>query len=459
MGAIQNTIMSLAIVFSAQALAEAKEQPQPYQGFITTLKSLCAENKNILIGDSNHSDPAILELISNPDVIQAMKECNRPLVLEMPVEENEGYRHIDNLLSEAELTPIIKSVQRSLGFPQQTGKWTEELGWAVSEFIAQKQQEIGWTKDRPGVYSHSFAVQLSKSALHKDLSMALYQLKKGSNLLDPYTLGMYYEDTREFNGERIVLSAEELGGNEHAARLEQLRHDIIYNAAQKSLRLFFADSDMDSSEIDPEVAEIINEAIYESPVLTTQDSINYIIKTDAKANRDVHSRAAFKRAETFLEKRIGISNDEIVSNIKSFSGYEQGILMLYGAGHMLEQNDFDEMLGEKNTVHILLRTSPDQVLMTVDTKDKTAAKMDDTPHFIYDISDDQTYEVTPGSPAEESYQASVSYVITPADYERARAALPADLQSFAFPYTEYDADPANDQVPENWLETQRVYQF
>ena len=126
---------------------------------------------------------------------------------------------------------------------------------------------------------------------------------------------------------------------------------------------------------------------------------------------------------------------------------------------MLEQNDFDEMLGENDTVHILLRTNPGQVLMTVDMMEKTVAKMDDTPDFIYDISDDQTYEVTPGSLAEESYQASVSYVITPTDYEKAKAALPADLPPFALPYTEYDADPANDQVPANWLETERVFKF
>lgn len=150
---------------SAPVAVDPALRGHPYANFIMTLKSLCKTDRDILLGDSNHSDPVIAELTSNRQVLAAMKECDRPFALERGIEENQGYpvpRYkadpqkladsiavIQSFLKEGVLNPIIVN-----------GMWDAPTDEAFSKFLSGMQERTGWNQDPPGIYSPEFGAVL-----------------------------------------------------------------------------------------------------------------------------------------------------------------------------------------------------------------------------------------------------------------------------------------------------------
>ncbi len=345
----------------------------PYSNLITTIKTLCAQDKNILLGDINHTDPSISKLISDPDVLAAIKSCDMPLVMEAGVEQNKGHEEQNGV------------TYQTLYEDAQSGMW--------------------------------------KYTGHERLQNEGNGTQEKENMNHQYTL----------RG--------------------------IYNAAKIDLRLIYPDVRYTESALgqDEDVSDVFDalyDLAYEVDMGNTQEYINFQIQLEALFNAAVEYRPALHKLENILNgEYLQVSNQQIIDNVKKFSEGKP-VAMLYGYGHIKQNNDFDEMLDDENSVTIVLKPHEDQVLWKDYPDDQI-----DIPEYIYQIENDKIIDLEKSEESERIYGRLLreEHVYTKAEYDTAIGSLADELKKYAFPYTEYDGNPENDTIPENWIETETVY--
>ncbi len=475
MSKLSGIITSVAIAFaSTSAMTEEKLDPQNdethrYSNFITTLKSLCKTHKNILLGDTNHSDPTILRLTADKDVLQTIKDCGATLVLEAGIEENEGYpepKHEYNHQKIAESILIIQEYLQTIGFKdvEQTGVFDENTSIAFYDFIASSQKKLSWTEDHEGIYSTEFAKILGDNAKNQDLNfLAAAEYLNGYGYFLPVrpTLHMEYQNIQdgyvEYTGSEY-LNAPELAENKHAAQLAQLDFDRRYYAAKMNLPLIYPDPRHQEWAKDPELQRTIADAT-NIDATTIIKQIKIMLESFAKANKDLSYRPLLLKSIKILKHSLSVETNQVIAdNMKQLTA-PNPIVILYGFAHMSESNDLDEMLEKSGkTVTIMLKTHSDQKLLAEHSQKSNAIFTgQDTPDYVYDISGNEMTKIETGKVSEQAYTSMLKYSITPEEYQAAFNELPDDLKPYALPYTEYDSDPDNNVVPDNWLETEYQY--
>jgi len=437
----------------------------PYANFITTLKSLCQTDKNILLGDSSHSDPAIVELTSDPVVLQTIKDCNRPFVLEAGIEQNTGYPAPKYELDPQKYTNSVETIQEALkagGYDIDiNGLWDDHTHEAFFNFIEQMQERYGWKQDPQGIYSGEFGALLRQNIPSQALIPfldAMQYLDDTGQMPVPVTQHTLYQDIQ---ADRVTRTGKDILDNPlfakspDFARIAQAEFDRVYYAAKLGLTLVYPDPRQREFLNDPEMSKLHTDLLYgRNDLATTAGEINQMVEEGAKLNKDISYRPLVMRMADILDKSLSrLYNQRIVDNMEDLTESSPTI-SLYGFYHMSGLDDFDEMMGQDQTVTILLQARPDQVFF-VPGHEMANVEVDirDTPNYIYRIYNDETIKIEEGGINEKEYRRMIRHSITPEEYQTAVDQLPHYLRGWALPYTEYDADMNNNVLPENWLET------
>ncbi len=454
MGKFSNIAGSLVVAFSLSAHGAetqepdvSKQQTSKYSGFITTMKSLCQTHDHILIGDTNHFAPEINELMSDKDFLQTIKDCNRPLVLERPVEENEGYRQLERFLTPEAEQELVSVIQEELGM-RADGQWSYDVQQTLQDFIAEKQQELGWKEDELGIFSIAFANELSRvDPSQNKLLLAASHLKETSFKLDYVTLSMKYDDIQKGYRGAVKFDPAAFGGDENMYRRVQAGEDQIFHAAKMDLPLVYIDSRAQDMRDDPELWNFILTYTSQIQIQTKDEMITQSIKDMAEYNRSLENRAVSARLKEFLDKSLSTSNRDIIDNLERLLPGQKTVVM-YGSGHMMAAQDMNEMLGTEKTAVIYLKPRPD----TIRSIYNPAMPEDnsDVPEYLYDIASDTMTKIEEGTPSEQAYKSLVDYVIMPEEYQQATQALSEELKPYALPYTEFDADLENNIMTDEW---------
>ncbi len=466
-------ILSLAVSFgmAATCLDEAGAQPVgpsagKYRNFITTLKSLCQKNKYVLLADTDHGALEILDLTTDSNVLQAIKECGGVYVVEKGIEENQGYRNAKITPDPAQLNAAIQHIQGYLAAHgidnlKLNGEWDEATHAGFMNYVAKNQAASGFTKTPDGIYSAAFAhhfLEFSNAGQRlKDFFAAVKFLDDAGVLPVPSTAMTQYQDVQENPGLTMPPYPQ---GEPHTNLVNWYQQREIFNAAKVNLPLVFPDPRFKKMGDDAEMSQLLSDVLYANADRSPAGNIYDIIHMDARLNKDVPKRQVGLRLEIVGQESLSPRvNQEIVTNTLQLAGGKSAVIK-YGALHFSAPHDMNEMLGG-SSVTILLKHRPDQILLCpMEKRTKLAwGSCEDSPHYVYDISRDSMDTTEKGSVTEKAYTSMLRTSITPAEYATAVAKLPPSLKAYAFPYSEYDADQNNDRVPQNWLSTTRVYQL
>ena len=328
-------------------------------------------------------------------------------------------------------------------------------------YIAKGQLDSGFMKEPDGMYTEAFAYHFlafsNAGARLKEMFAAIRYLDGAGVIPVKVTMMTQYQDVQENPELRMPVLPR---GAAHSDVVGWYQYREIFNAAKVNLPVVFPDPRHKKMEADEEMSLLLNEVLYANPDRSPAGSIYDILHMDALLNKDVAKRRIGLKLEKLVEESLAPrTNQEIVDNTLRLAG-GRSVVLKYGSLHFSGPNDMNEMMGPQ-AVTILLKHRPDQMMLCPMAKKTNLAvgSCADTPQYVYDISSDAMGKIEKGSVAEQAYESMKRYSITPAEYAVAVGKLPTALKAYAFPYSEYDANPDNNRVPENWLATTRVYQF
>ena len=94
-------------VQGAQADTKTETSVSKHDSFYNGIKTLCKENKYVLLGDTNHTSVEIMELLADPKFTAAAQKCGA-LILEKAIEENEGYPELKPLDSQIYVDAVVE---------------------------------------------------------------------------------------------------------------------------------------------------------------------------------------------------------------------------------------------------------------------------------------------------------------------------------------------------------------
>lgn len=483
MGKLSRVTSGVVIFATLTALtSDEAHEPIPdrlsedrYENFISTLKSLCEDNTYILIGDTNHTSPKIMELVSNPYVLQAINECDKPLFLEAGTEENEGYPVPEYEGDDLSTLEAVRTVQAYLANNyfegvEQNGYWDEATNDAFFALVVGIQDEFPQLSDQPqGIYTSALGATLASQIDEADIEgqsflNALDYLDKIKMLPVPATQTTLYQDFQDNNvnyfGNEYLMTTGDYDTSPSDEKNAQLTHDRVFHAASMGLPLKYPDIRYEGQLYkDPELTQsftFLYEQAYSHDLQTQQGMADFWVQMDAVMNANVDYRQGQAKLEEFLDKSVSVDvNQAIIDNVTALSDARGGVI-IYGHGHMSQQNDFDEMLARKGpTATIMLKYAPDQL---VSDEPKKQIFADDAPEYIYEIYSDNIIEIDRND-EDNAFEKMKRFHLLPEEYEAAIGKLPEELRPFAFPYSDYDADLENDIKPTDWLKDDKVYRF
>jgi len=458
MNKLKMTVASAALVFAGCANAQSENdvdiegsldlsnldipaqlQGHPHAHFITTLKSLCETHKYILLGDIGHNDPAIVEVTANPDVLQAMKDCGGDLVLEDDLRHNQSDDVIEIAPFTDELLQKVIAVNSYLKYKgyldSDPNILDENAGNAFLKFMSDKQQELSWSQDFFGKYSPEFGDALIKSETDLSGPQKLYLKKYLNDLYYAGQLPVPMTSATKYDAiQRGRLNCVDF---ESPNEIERLGHERLCYAAIIDLPLIYPDHRHALFEADHELDSVLKKSQFMPKV-----------RFDAQLNKDVSLRPAVVRLYDLLNTEE--TNQIIADNIALLTKSDV-VFGKYGYAHMKGLNDLDEMLGQEQTVTIMLKARTGTKTF-VDPTDSVV----DPPEYIYDMQNGQVIDVSLNP---ESYSDMIVYGMTREEYDVAVDQLPEHLKPYALPYDMYDDRVENDSLSEDWLETDEVYRF
>lgn len=153
---------------------------------------------------------------------------------------------------------------------------------------------------------------------------------------------------------------------------DQTRHyhalmaDMIISLKESGAGLHFVDPGLGNSGMKQESKELLFEIAGEMVGVLEQDGINgsmssmeIFFATQAFIYEKLLTDPDFEQKledlyTDFFEQRLGKDNERIAANIQAIAGQDRSVV-LYGAAHIMRENDLDEMLGgDSNTQTISL---------------------------------------------------------------------------------------------------------
>lgn len=479
MGSLSDIGVSLLTAFtvSASGVSEAAPDvaaaagPSDRSNLIDVLKSECQENDHILLGDTNHADPSISFLMADPNVLQAMHDCDGTLVLEAGMAQNEKYpEQIEVDMGKVKgAIFIVQAYLKTNGYENITpnSRLNLETTTALHHYISAEQDRVGIEHVTEGFYTQSLGEVLAEEwndhtpddGFRKSFLDSLEYLKVSLALPEADTLAKKYQDLAEGYINRTGQEYSENSAlSENMKTRAQAEFDRTHYAAQIGLPLVYPDPRHNELADDQEVAEHLHRFLFSDPIVTTQEKINLYIYRDALSHSDLDIRSVDARLSVLLEDSITVPiNAEIVENAVTLSTTPK-MFMLYGAAHMSEENDVNEMLGDDNTTSIMLFSDSDTEIFFGHPDDPRADTYgSDLPEYMYNIETDTVTQIIEGTPSEDAYRNKIRYSATPEEYQIAVDALSPELREYALPYSEYDADYNNNVIPYDWLETDTDY--
>lgn len=130
-------VMSCGLAFAAASGAQEIKMPEnKYSSFTSTLRDLCKKHKYVLIGDSNHASINLRRFFADTNILQAIKDCARPLVTETWEEEDRLSNHSTKYITRADkyAAIIAGKLKRIKYTPEQFGGDKKSMQLAQYEF-------------------------------------------------------------------------------------------------------------------------------------------------------------------------------------------------------------------------------------------------------------------------------------------------------------------------------------
>lgn len=152
---------------------------------------------------------------------------------------------------------------------------------------------------------------------------------------------------------------------------EQTKHyhglmaDMILTLDKANVQMHFTDPGLgesgmkqDSKELLFEMAGVIVKEMEANGVNHAMSPLEIFIATQKFVYAKVLADPEFEKRleglyEDFFKERLGTDNERIAAKIQSIAGDERAVI-LYGAAHIMRENDLDEILGKENTQSISL---------------------------------------------------------------------------------------------------------
>lgn len=463
MGLLPNLFLSLSMAFGGIGQVAAQPEVSPdtpqhgYKNFITALKSLCQTNRHILLGDSDHGSLEIMQLTADPRVLQAIKSCGSTLVLERETAQNEGYQPSQFPQDPEKEAASIRTVQSylykqgKLTYPV-TGEWNETTPLVLYVFISKLQQAARLPED--GFYTEDVKKLIRKNNPGADKFIeALDYLKDQRVLKARPTLATLYQDIQFSALDSLSPLAADA---KYDDKVSWLQFAEIWHAAKLNLPIVYPDYRQARVQGDPQVQEMWKRIIAGEADKSDAGTVYAQIRVNAELARDPKLRAAYLTLNRLVEESATPDSNRIIANnaLRLLNGAPS--VFKFGAGHMMMENDLNEML--PNSVTILLKATPDQRMSCSLTK-KFGDTCKNAPQYVYDIQSDAMIKVEKGSVTEQAYTGMLRYHLTREEYDTAVRKIPADLRPHVLPYSEFDADPKNNVLPPNWMQSKKVYTF
>ncbi|MCC7305496.1 MAG: hypothetical protein IT558_04460 [Alphaproteobacteria bacterium] len=431
---------------------------------IALIHMLGKTHKYIALADPSHLSPDVQAVFGDKRILQAAKDADHSIIArEGPVDDNKGYDAKENFVDRVQLTEKIRLLQThlALGTKQNlpiTGTLNKKTIGMMMGVVAyfQRHAEWGWDKAKDGIYTEEFDAhmrakireriartgQSNETSALTDMMNAMAYIRKAGLAIAPTqtTLRQDFcsgtQSPEDYSQTR--LTPYHAGDLSKALLLTRAKVDFLKSSCDTSTTVYYPDTRYAELDADPQFYEYIRHI----NGLMTEDMAYNQIRIDAELNIHPEWKPYAQKLSVFLARgHTPETAQGIADNIRNFVKHRQA-LVIYGAQHLLENNDVSDRLGKEQTATILLLPHKNFMLHFLYKTQNPPLPLGKLPDYIYDIESDTVTKTEPGTPEAQAYRNKIRTFLTREEYDLRVKQLPPDRQPYAEPYEVYAPAPA-----------------